>query len=111
MQDFIWATLADEQRVEPRDLCAQVRRHCLRATNGSDAPVFDKEGSRVGRRMRQNERLPMFLLRAHLPARYRHAHSDLRTFDAPPPPDTLPLAQAIARLSACARTPRAAPAP
>jgi len=35
-----------------------------RAIHGSDEPVFDKDGRRVGRRMRQNDRLLMFLLTA-----------------------------------------------
>ncbi len=35
-----------------------------RAFNGSQEPVFDRDGRRVGRRMRQNDRLLMFLLRA-----------------------------------------------
>lgn len=41
-----------------------------RAINGSDEPVFDKHGTRVGRRMKTNDRLLMFLLRTHLPGRY-----------------------------------------
>ncbi|RYD58828.1 MAG: hypothetical protein EOP60_02930 [Sphingomonadales bacterium] len=77
-----------------------------RAMNGSDEPVFDKEGRRVGRRMRQNDRLLMFLLRAHLPERYRHANRDGRAADAPLPPAPPPLMQAIERLS-----PPAPPAP
>ena len=35
-----------------------------RAINGSDEPIFDREGRRVGRRMRHNDKLLMFLLRA-----------------------------------------------
>jgi len=69
-----------------------------RAIHGSDEPVFDKEGRRVGRRMRQNDRLLMFLLRAHLPERYRHAHRDARLPNEAAPPAVEPLAQAIARL-------------
>ena len=69
-----------------------------RAIHGSDEPVFDRDGNRVGRRMRQNDRLPMFLLRAHLPERYRHAHRDVRLPDEPPAPPVEPLAHAIARL-------------
>lgn len=69
-----------------------------RAIHGSDEPVFDRDGNRVGRRMRQNDRLLMFLLRAHLPERYRHAHRDVRLADEQPAPPVEPLAQAIARL-------------
>lgn len=42
-----------------------------RAVNGSTEPVFDREGRRVGQRIRYNDRLLMFLLRAHQPDRYR----------------------------------------
>lgn len=68
-----------------------------RAIHGSDEPVFNRDGRRVGRRMRQSEKLLMFLLRAYLPHRYRHAHRD-----AVLPGETLlaapaePLAQALA---------------
>lgn len=62
-----------------------------RAFNGTDEPVFDKTGQRVGRRMRQNDRLMMFLLRAYMPERFRHAHRDARMADEalPPPPPAL----------------------
>ncbi len=70
-----------------------------RAIHGSDEPVFDKEGRRVGRRMRQNDRLLMFLLRAHLPERYAHAHRAERPEAAPPVPRIAPVVQAIAALS------------
>lgn len=69
-----------------------------RAIHGSDEPVFDRNGNRVGRRMRQNDRLLMFLLRAHLPERYRHAHRDIRLAHEKPAPPVEPLAHAIARL-------------
>lgn len=69
-----------------------------RAIHGSDESVFNKEGDRVGRRMRQNDRLLMFLLRAHLPERYRHAHRDFRSADEAPAPAPPSLAAAIARL-------------
>src|SRR5687767_841383 len=54
-----------------------------RAIHGTDEPVFDKEGRRIGRRMRQNDRLLMFLLRAYMPERFRHAHRDMRLPDEP----------------------------
>lgn len=69
-----------------------------RAIHGSDEPVFDKEGRRIGRRMRQNDRLLMFLLRAHLPDRYAHAHRDQRPEAVPIPPVT-PVAQALTALA------------
>jgi hypothetical protein len=78
-------------------------RHLLdlafdRAIHGSDEPVFDKEGRRVGRRMRQNDRLLMFLLRGFMPERFRYAHRDLRQADEPPPPPEIPLDAALAQL-------------
>ena len=78
-------------------------RHLLdlafdRAIHGSDEPVFDKEGRRVGRRMRQNDRLLMFLLRGFMPERFRYAHRDLRGEHEPPPPLELPLDEAMTRL-------------
>lgn len=73
-----------------------------RAIHGSDEPVFDRDGCRVGRRMRQNDRLLMFLLRAHLPERYAHAHRGTRPAAAGDPPSTPPLAEAIARLEPAA---------
>ena len=69
-----------------------------RAIHGSDEPVFDKEGRRVGRRMRQNDRLLMFLLRGFMPERFRHAHRDLRGEHEPPPPPEIPLDEAMTRL-------------
>ena len=47
-----------------------------RAFKGSTEPVFDRDGCRTGTRFRQNDRLLMFLLRAYLPERFRHAHRD-----------------------------------
>lgn len=70
-----------------------------RAIHGSDEPVFDRQGRRVGRRMRINDRLLMFLLRAHLPGRYAHAHREAPPPGAAPPSATIPLADAIAALS------------
>ena len=69
-----------------------------RAINGSDEPVFDRDGRRVGRRLKPSDRMVMFLLRAHLPERYRHAHHSVRYPDEAPPPDIAPVAQAIAAL-------------
>jgi hypothetical protein len=69
-----------------------------RAIHGSDEPVFDKEGRRVGRRMRQSDRMLMFLLRAYMPERFRHAHQDARQPGEPPPPADLPVAEALLRL-------------
>ena len=78
-------------------------RHLLdvafdRAIHGSDEPVFDKEGRRVGRRMRQNDRLLMFLLRGFMPERFRYAHRDLRQADEPPPPQEPSLDEVLAQL-------------
>lgn len=66
-----------------------------RAIHGSDEPVFDGNGRRVGRRMRQNDRLMMFLLRAYRPERFRHAHRDGRATDETLPPPAPPVEDAI----------------
>ena len=44
-----------------------------RALVGSEEPVFDRDGNRVGRRLRQSDRLLMFLLRAYGPDCFRDA--------------------------------------
>lgn len=69
-----------------------------RAINGSDEPVFDKEGNRVSRRMRPNDKMLMFLLRAYMPERFRYAHRAVREPHEPEPPAALPLAEALGRL-------------
>lgn len=69
-----------------------------RAIHGSDEPVFDRAGRRVGRRLKPSDRMLMFLMRAHLPERYRHAHQSVRQLDEPPAPAAPPLAEAIATL-------------
>lgn len=73
-----------------------------RAIHGSDEPVFDKDGNRLGRRMRQNDRLLMFLLRAYMPERFRHAHRDWRSPAEPLPPAPEPLGEALERLEPAA---------
>ncbi len=49
-----------------------------RAINGVDDVVLDKEGQHVYTKRKYNDRLLMFLIRAHAPERYRHAHRDGR---------------------------------
>lgn len=60
-----------------------------RAVNGSPEPVFDREGNRVGQRIRYNDRLLMFLLRAHQPDRYR-TPGQATNPPAPSAPSTMP---------------------
>lgn len=69
-----------------------------RVIDGSEEPVFDKEGNRVGRRMRQNDRLHMFLLRAYHPERFRHAHLDVRHANEPAPPQLPTLEEVLRQL-------------
>ncbi|MEA3061305.1 MAG: hypothetical protein QOJ94_1086 [Sphingomonadales bacterium] len=69
-----------------------------RAVNGVDDPVLDKEGRCVYVRTRYNDRLLMFLLRAHQPDRYRHAHQNVRQTSEPPPPEVPPVAEALRSL-------------
>jgi hypothetical protein len=69
-----------------------------RALKGTEEPVFDRDGNVIGTKTRYSERLMMFLLRAHLPERYSHAHRAERPESAPPSPHTPPVAEALARL-------------
>lgn len=71
-----------------------------RALVGTDEPVFDRDGNRVGRRLRQSDRLLMFLLRAYGPERFGE-----RT--ATPAPAVTPVAEALIHLEPA---PPAAPA-
>jgi hypothetical protein len=67
-----------------------------RAIRGTDEPVFDSQGNCTGRRMRQNDRLLMFLLRAYMPERFRHANRDGRAPDeALPPPVAAPIGDVL----------------
>lgn len=65
-----------------------------RALVGSDEPVFDREGRRVGRRLRQSDRLLMFLLRAYGPDCFR----DAAARRADPAPTAVPVAEALVHL-------------
>ena len=63
-----------------------------RAINGVDDVVLDKEGRHVYTKRKYNDRLLMFLIRAHAPNRYRHGNRDghaagegARTVPAQPP--------------------------
>ena len=72
-----------------------------RAINGSNEPVYDKEGRRVGRRMKTNDRLLMFLLRAYMPERFAgvadpNQHARLLAHE--PPLALAPVSDALARL-------------
>ena len=69
-----------------------------RAINGVDEPVLDKDGRCIYVRTRYNDRLLMFLLRAHQPERYRHAHQSGRHPAEPEPPATPPVEEAMRAL-------------
>ena len=78
-----------------------------RAINGvADRIEYDAHGDPMEPRRRYNDRLLMFLLRAHQPERYRHASHDVRQAREPAPPPVPSLPEAIARL-----TPETPPAP
>jgi hypothetical protein len=70
-----------------------------RALHGVADPVFDKEGACIAVRRRYNDRLLMFLLRAHQPERYRYAHGDLRRNEEPERAAPEPVAAALELLS------------
>lgn len=69
-----------------------------RAIHGTEEPVFDRDGRRVGHRIRYHERTAQFILRAYLPERFRYAHKSIRHADEEPPPEAEPLGEAIRRL-------------
>lgn len=64
-----------------------------RALVGTDEPVFDREGNRVGRRLRQSDRLLMFLIRAYGPDCFRDSGRDRTAV-----PAATPVAEALAHL-------------
>lgn len=64
-----------------------------RALVGTDEPVFDRDGNRVGRRLRQSDRLLMFLLRAYGPDCFRDAARRTE-----PAPAVTPVAEALVHL-------------
>ncbi|ASK87289.1 hypothetical protein [Sphingorhabdus sp. SMR4y] len=49
-----------------------------RAINGVDDVILDKEGRHLYTKRKYNDRLLMFLIRAHAPDRYRHGNRDGR---------------------------------
>ena len=58
-----------------------------RVIHGSDEPVFDRDGRRVGRRIEYNDRLVMFMLRALQPDRFGALERpDSTSGEALPPP-------------------------
>jgi hypothetical protein len=67
-----------------------------RALVGTDEPVFDRDGRNVGRRLRQSDKLLMFLLRAYLPERFRYAGRETRSPGEPAPPPLACVAEALA---------------
>ena len=74
-----------------------------RAIDGTEEPIFDRKGNRIGTRVRYNDRLGMFLLRAHLPERYGPPRESAPAPTAPPP---APIDEALVKL-----TPVAPPEP
>ena len=70
-----------------------------RALIGSDEPVFDRDGMRVGRRFRQSDKMLQFLLRAYMPERFRHAAHDARAAREAPTPVIAPVAKALEALT------------
>ncbi len=70
-----------------------------RALNGVAEKIdYDANGDPMEPRRRYNDRLLMFLLRAHQPERYRFANHDARLANEPAAPQTPSLPEAMARL-------------
>lgn len=71
-----------------------------RAIEGDDTPVFDRDGCRIGARRKISDRMTMFLLRAYMPDRFRHAaHESVRQPTEAPAPVLPSLAEALAALT------------
>ena len=70
-----------------------------RAINGTNEPVFDREGNQVGRRHRHHDGLLKFLLSAYLPERFRHAHQRHIGPAEASPPRAEPVSDAMRRLT------------
>jgi hypothetical protein len=86
-----WAAAIDEASKRLLDAAFE------RALVGTDEPVFDRDGNRTGRRLRQSDRLMMFLLRAYMPDRFGGAGPDARPSHSSLPA-LAPVAAAIERL-------------
>lgn len=69
-----------------------------RAIEGEEVPCYDRDGVRIGVKVRYNDRLLMHLLRAYRPERFRHAHESVRRPGETPPPALPPVAQAVSAL-------------
>lgn len=87
-----WAAAIDEASKRLVDAAFE------RAIVGSDEPVFDRDGNRIGSRFRQSDRMLMFLLRAYMPERFRHAAQETRRPDESPVPALAQVAGALALL-------------
>ena len=88
-----WDAAIDEASKQLVDIAFE------RAVKGVADPVFDRHGACIAVRRRYNDRLLMFLLRAHQPERYRYAHGDLRHAEEGASAPAQPVARAIDMLS------------
>ena len=70
-----------------------------RAIEGDEIPLFDRDGCRIGARWKVDNRMAMFILRAHMPERFRHAHQDVIQPGERPAPALPPVEEAIAALA------------
>jgi hypothetical protein len=66
-----------------------------RAINGVDDVVLDRDGHHIFTKRKYNDRLLMFLIRAHAPERYGHASQDGRAAGQGTVSATPPVAEAI----------------
>ncbi|WP_374944480.1 hypothetical protein [Sphingomonas sp.] len=70
-----------------------------RAIEGTDIPVFDRDGCRIGAKRQYSDRLLMFLLRAYRPEVFRHANQEIRRAHEPAPAPPRPVVEAVAALA------------
>jgi hypothetical protein len=90
--DRVWSAAIDAASKKLLDTAFE------RALVGSEEPVFDREGHRIGRRLRQSDRLLMFLIRAYGPDRFQNAPGRRTAPDADAVPAAPPVAEALAHL-------------
>lgn len=90
--DRAWIAAIRQAMSRLIDVCME------RALEGTEEPIYDKDGRHIGHRVRHHDRMAMFLLRAHMPELFRDAHKADRAKGEASPPPPEPVADALKRL-------------
>lgn len=90
--DRAWSAAIRQAMARLIDVCME------RALEGTEEPIYDREGRHIGFRKKHHDRMAMFLLRAHMPELFRDAHRADRGKGEPPPGAPEPVAEALKRL-------------